>query len=260
MGDLVLKGRSEPLRAFESLRPEQFDDLSTEAYLNAFAQLESTDPDALGAFAAAVGRMQGDRLASFHLKRLLNGATGARTRDGLRGARRRRASATPDLLSRMSTPEQRLAEPAGAVAHLHLAPLSVAGFDRPDFGRVDHCHDIRVLSWLGSQLNVSTLVASPSTTIAVRLCESGDLLIQPSDPWAFLTRRQVSNFSTTSTGRLARQICLICRIAYARTGTGVHLARTLIYIDARTSSACQILEEYHAKIHLHGNVYRRNSR
>jgi hypothetical protein len=35
----------------------------------------------------------------------------------------------------------------------------------------------------------------------------------------------------------------------------------LIYIDARMSSACQILEECHAKIHLHGNVYRhRNSR
>ena len=78
VGDLVLRGRREPLRAFEPLRPEQFGDPSTEAYLKAFAKLESADPRALGAFAAAVSRMQGDRLASFHLKRLLNGATGTR--------------------------------------------------------------------------------------------------------------------------------------------------------------------------------------
>jgi class 3 adenylate cyclase len=78
VGDLVLRGRSEPLRAFEPLRPEQFGDASTKAYLDAFAKLESSDPDALGAFAAAVSRKQGDRLASFHLKRLLNGATGTR--------------------------------------------------------------------------------------------------------------------------------------------------------------------------------------
>lgn len=78
VGDLVLRGRSEPLRAFEPLRPEQFGDASTEAYLDAFAKLESANPDALGSFAAVVSSMQGDRLASFHLKRLLNGATGTR--------------------------------------------------------------------------------------------------------------------------------------------------------------------------------------
>jgi class 3 adenylate cyclase len=78
VGDLVLRGRSEPLRAFEPLPPEQFGDPSTEAYLKAFTKLESADPEALGAFAAAVSRTQGDRLASFHLKRLLNGAMGTR--------------------------------------------------------------------------------------------------------------------------------------------------------------------------------------
>lgn len=65
VGDLILRGRSEPLRAFEQLRPEQFRGAPTEAYLDAFAKLESSDPDALGAFAAVVSSMQGDRLASF---------------------------------------------------------------------------------------------------------------------------------------------------------------------------------------------------
>jgi hypothetical protein len=65
VGDLILRGRSEPLRAFEPLRPDQFRGAPTQAYLDAFAKLESSDPDALGAFAAVVSSMQGDRLASF---------------------------------------------------------------------------------------------------------------------------------------------------------------------------------------------------
>jgi adenylate cyclase len=77
VGDLVLRGRKEPLRAFEPLRGEALDDPSTKAYLDAFAKLEAGDPDALGAFAAEVGRRPDD-LASFHLRRLLNGETGAR--------------------------------------------------------------------------------------------------------------------------------------------------------------------------------------
>lgn len=78
VGDLVLRGRTESLRAFEPLRPEQYDDSSTEGYLKAFAKLEFADPGALGAFAAEVGKWPNDRLAGFHLKRLLNGATGTR--------------------------------------------------------------------------------------------------------------------------------------------------------------------------------------
>ena len=50
----------------------------TKSYLNAFAKLEAGDPDAIAAFAAHVGKHSEDQLASFHLKRLLNGATGAR--------------------------------------------------------------------------------------------------------------------------------------------------------------------------------------
>jgi adenylate cyclase len=78
VGDLVLRGRTESLRAFEPLRPEQCDDLATKDYLAAFAKLEAGDPSAVSSFAAEVGRRAGDQLASFHLKRLLNGATGPR--------------------------------------------------------------------------------------------------------------------------------------------------------------------------------------
>jgi adenylate cyclase len=78
VGDLMLKGRTEALRAFEPLRIEQYKDPATGSYLAAFAKLESDDPGAIAAFATHVGNRADDQLASFHLKRLLNGATGTR--------------------------------------------------------------------------------------------------------------------------------------------------------------------------------------
>jgi adenylate cyclase len=78
VGDLMLRGRTEPLRAFEPISPRQGDDASRDPYLQAFAKLEAGDAGAIGAFAAEVGRRPDDQLASFHLKRLLNGAKGAR--------------------------------------------------------------------------------------------------------------------------------------------------------------------------------------
>jgi adenylate cyclase len=78
VGDLVLRGKTEALRAFEPLRPEQYDSPATKSYLEAFAKLEANDPGAVAAFAAHLGKQPGDQLASFHLKRLLNGATGTR--------------------------------------------------------------------------------------------------------------------------------------------------------------------------------------
>jgi adenylate cyclase len=78
VGNLMLRGRTEALRAFEPLSVEQYDDLPTQSFLEAFAKLEAGDPGAIAAFAAHVGRRADDQLASFHLKRLLNGATGAR--------------------------------------------------------------------------------------------------------------------------------------------------------------------------------------
>jgi adenylate cyclase len=76
IGDLILRGKTEPLRVFEPLRTEQYDDPATKSYLDAFAKLEVRAPDAIAAFAAHLGKLPKDQLASFHLKRLLNGATG----------------------------------------------------------------------------------------------------------------------------------------------------------------------------------------
>jgi adenylate cyclase len=76
VGDLILRGKTEALRAFEPLGAEQYADSATESYLEAFAKLEAGDPGAMAAFAAHVGKHPDDQLASFHLKRLLNGASG----------------------------------------------------------------------------------------------------------------------------------------------------------------------------------------
>ena len=78
VGDLVLRGRTEALPAFEPLRGAQFDAPATASYLEAFGKLAKGDPGAIAAFAAHLGKEPGDQLASFHLKRLLNGQTGAR--------------------------------------------------------------------------------------------------------------------------------------------------------------------------------------
>jgi adenylate cyclase len=78
VGDLMLRGKTEVLRAFEPLRIEQYEDPATASYLEAFGKLEAGDPRAIAAFAAHVGNRADDQLASFHLRRLLNGATGTR--------------------------------------------------------------------------------------------------------------------------------------------------------------------------------------
>ena len=78
IGDLLLRGRSENLRAFEPLPVDRYQDSATQDYLAAFALLDADDSNATAAFAALVGNHPDDPLASFHLKRLLNGATTAR--------------------------------------------------------------------------------------------------------------------------------------------------------------------------------------
>jgi class 3 adenylate cyclase len=78
VGDIVLRGRSEPLRAYEPLREEAFSSPATAQYGEAFAKLEAGDAAAMPAFAALVGMHADDPLAGFHLKRLLNGAKGVR--------------------------------------------------------------------------------------------------------------------------------------------------------------------------------------
>jgi class 3 adenylate cyclase len=78
VGDLVLRGRSEPLRAFEPLPEATYVTPATAQYSEAFAKLEAGDAAAMPAFAAFVGTHADDALAGFHLKRLLNGAKGVR--------------------------------------------------------------------------------------------------------------------------------------------------------------------------------------
>jgi class 3 adenylate cyclase len=78
VGDIVLRGRSEPLRTYEPLPEDVFAAPATAQYSEAFAKLESGDATAMPAFAALVGLHADDALAGFHLKRLLNGAKGVR--------------------------------------------------------------------------------------------------------------------------------------------------------------------------------------
>ena len=78
VGDLVLRGRSEPLRAYEPLPEALFAAPATTQYSEAFAKLEAGDIAAMPAFAALVGMHADDPLAGFHLRRLLNGAKGVR--------------------------------------------------------------------------------------------------------------------------------------------------------------------------------------
>jgi adenylate cyclase len=76
IGDLMLRGRSEAMRALEPLRVDQYEKAETKDYIDAFAKLEASDSGAIAAFASHIGKHPQDQLASFHLKRLLNGATG----------------------------------------------------------------------------------------------------------------------------------------------------------------------------------------
>ena len=78
VGDLVLRGRSEPLRAYEPLPAATFNEPATAQYCDAFAKLQAGEAAAMPAFAALVGVHADDGLAGFHLRRLLNGAKGVR--------------------------------------------------------------------------------------------------------------------------------------------------------------------------------------
>jgi adenylate cyclase len=77
VGDLMLRGRTEAIRAFEPVQAQECDPIA-ESYQKAFALLEAADPRATAVFAAHVGNYPTDHLASFHLKRLLSGASGTR--------------------------------------------------------------------------------------------------------------------------------------------------------------------------------------
>jgi class 3 adenylate cyclase len=76
VGDLMLRGRSEPLSAFEPLSSATHEGPEATQYSEAFAKLEAGDASAMQAFAALVGLHSDDALGGFHLRRLLNGAKG----------------------------------------------------------------------------------------------------------------------------------------------------------------------------------------
>jgi class 3 adenylate cyclase len=78
VGDLMLRGRRESLRAYEPLPEAVFETPAVTQYAEAFAKLEAGDATAMPAFAALIGLHADDPLAGFHLKRLLNGARGVR--------------------------------------------------------------------------------------------------------------------------------------------------------------------------------------
>ncbi|WP_025662524.1 adenylate/guanylate cyclase domain-containing protein [Rhizobium sp. IBUN] len=73
VGDLLLRGRVEPIRAFEPLEAQSYATGATQAYMVAFEELETDNPRAVASFAALVARNPEDPLAAFHLKRLMNG-------------------------------------------------------------------------------------------------------------------------------------------------------------------------------------------
>ncbi len=76
IGDLVLRGRQEKLRCFEPIGGSGAAPVDVERYDRAFRQLEAGDAEAVSALASLVAASAGDTLASFHLRRLLNGEKG----------------------------------------------------------------------------------------------------------------------------------------------------------------------------------------
>jgi len=76
VGNVPLRGRREALIAHEPLTDERHADPLTSEYCAAYAKAEACDAAALSAFAALLGRDSNDGLVTFHLRRLLAGATG----------------------------------------------------------------------------------------------------------------------------------------------------------------------------------------
>jgi len=78
VGDLVLRGRAEAIAAYEPFAAGVEAGLGTDSYAKAIALLQAGDAGTMAAFAAHVASHPTDQLASFHLRRLLNGASGTR--------------------------------------------------------------------------------------------------------------------------------------------------------------------------------------
>ncbi|MBK8176540.1 MAG: response regulator [Rhodospirillales bacterium] len=76
VGTLMLKGKERGIDAFEPLDSTASQSRGMVNYRQAFELLAAGDPNATQSFAACVGANSDDRLATFHLRRLLAGQTG----------------------------------------------------------------------------------------------------------------------------------------------------------------------------------------
>lgn len=74
VGELLLRGRIDPLSAYEPMRATPNE--TTQAYAAAFEKMKAKDAGARAAFAGLLGAAPDDPLANFHLRRLLNGQSG----------------------------------------------------------------------------------------------------------------------------------------------------------------------------------------
>ncbi len=78
VGHLVLKGKAEPIEAFEPELPGRHSRDRLEEYLRAFRALEQGRANARDAFHDLSLKCPGDRLVAYHATRLANGESGAR--------------------------------------------------------------------------------------------------------------------------------------------------------------------------------------
>lgn len=76
VGELLLKGKSRALPAYEPAADGEANTAAVKAYTAAYELMQLGDDDAAQAFAAHVGAHGADPLATFHLRRLLDGQNG----------------------------------------------------------------------------------------------------------------------------------------------------------------------------------------
>ncbi|MCQ8104420.1 adenylate/guanylate cyclase domain-containing protein [Methylomonas sp. SURF-2] len=76
IGHLRVKGKSIPLTVYELLDETNLNPAALTAYQTAHELMCATDPGAIGAFQHLVDDHPSDKLAAFHLKRLLDGESG----------------------------------------------------------------------------------------------------------------------------------------------------------------------------------------
>ena len=73
VGNLLLKGSTEPMKAFEPLTEKEANSAHTKMYIEAYDLIAKGDPKARQAMAELVGKKSDDTLGSYHLARILSG-------------------------------------------------------------------------------------------------------------------------------------------------------------------------------------------